>query len=277
MKISELLNGLPCTFIGCEDSEITGICYDSRSAAQGQLFFAIRGYQTDGHKYVGNALAAGCTAAVVEQVPDDKGPYIVMPDTRRALAVASDAFFGHPARDMKLIGVTGTNGKTTVTHLVKGIIEQCDGAKVGLIGTNHTLIGEEAIPADRTTPESYEMFRLLAHMRDAGCRYAVMEVSSHALVLDRVYGLHFSVAAFTNLTRDHLDFHGTMEEYARAKSILFTRCDKAVANFGDDEWVRADYRGNDTRQADLSPRKTTLLTWWRKIYVSKPTRWSLKR
>ncbi len=235
MKISELLKGLDCRFVGCQDEDVTGLCYDSRAAAQGQLFFAIRGYQTDGHRYVPGALASGCAAAVVEQAPDDKGPYIVTPDTRRALAVASNAFFGHPARGMKLIGVTGTNGKTTVTHLVKGIIEQCEGAKVGLIGTNHILIGGEVIPADRTTPESYEMFRLLAQMRDAGCRYAVMEVSSHALALDRVYGLHFAVAAFTNLTRDHLDFHGTMEEYARAKGILFTRCDKAAVNL-DDEW-----------------------------------------
>src|SRR5699024_3624756 len=129
---------------------------------------------------------------------------------------------------MKLVGVTGTNGKTTTTHLIKGMLEQCTGEKVGLLGTNHTLIGQEEVPAERTTPESYDMFRLLRAMSDAGCAWAVMEVSSHALVLNRVEGLHFAAAAFTNLTRDHLDFHNTTEEYARAKSLLFSHCSAAV-------------------------------------------------
>ncbi len=236
MKLSELLKGTAHTLVGCaEDWEIAGVCYDSRAAAPGTLFVAIRGYQTDGHRYVAQALEAGCAAAVVEQAPDDGGPYIVVENSRRALAAISDNFFGHPAQGLKLVGVTGTNGKTTTTHLVKGLIEQCTGQKVGLVGTNHTLIGDREVPAERTTPESYELFRLLAAMRDAGCAWAVMEVSSHSLVLDRVYNLHFAAAAFSNLTRDHLDFHQTMEEYARAKSLLFARCDTAVLN-ADDEW-----------------------------------------
>ncbi len=236
MKLSELLKDTPHTLIGCDGGlDITGICRDSRRAAPGSVFVAIRGYQADGHRFVPEALAAGCAAAVVETPPDDKGPYIVVPDGRRALATLSNTFFGYPARNMKLVGVTGTNGKTTTTHLLKGLIEQCTGQKVGLIGTNHVLIGDEALPAERTTPESYELFRLLGAMRDAGCTWAVMEVSSHSLALDRVYGLHFAAAAFTNLTRDHLDFHGTMEAYAQAKSKLFTRCGAAVLN-ADDPW-----------------------------------------
>lgn len=236
MKLAELLRDTPHTLVGCNgELEITGICRDSRRAAPGSIFVAIRGYQADGHRFVPEALAAGCTAAVVEQAPDDKGPYIVVSDSRRALATLANTFFGYPARDMKLVGVTGTNGKTTTTHLLKGLIEQCTGQKVGLIGTNHILYGDEVIPAERTTPESYELYRLLGVMRDAGCAWVVMEVSSHSLALDRVYGLHFAAAAFSNLTRDHLDFHGSMEEYARAKSKLFTRCDAAVLN-ADDPW-----------------------------------------
>lgn len=236
MKLCDLLKDTAHSLVGCDGSlDITELCYDSRAAAPGALFVAVRGYQTDGHRYVASALAAGCAAAVVESAPDDKGPYIVVEDSRRALAELSNRFFDWPAQKMKLVGVTGTNGKTTTTHLLKGLIEQCSGQKVGLIGTNHTLIGDQEVPAERTTPESYELFKLLAAMRDAGCAWVVMEVSSHSLVLDRVYGLHFAAAAFTNLTRDHLDFHGTMEEYARAKSLLFTRCDAAVLN-ADDQW-----------------------------------------
>ncbi len=236
MKLCDLLKDMAHRLVGCDGNlDITEICYDSRAAAPGALFVAVRGYQTDGHRFVAPALAAGCAAAVVESAPDEKGPYIVVENSRRALAELSDRFFGRPAQGMKLVGVTGTNGKTTTTHLLKGLIEQCSGQKVGLIGTNHTLIGDEEVPAERTTPESYELFKLLAAMRDAGCAWVVMEVSSHSLVLDRVYGLHFAAAAFSNLTRDHLDFHGTMEEYARAKSLLFTHCDAAVLN-ADDQW-----------------------------------------
>lgn len=236
MKLSQLLEATEHTLVGCTgDLEISDICYDSRKAAPGMLFVAVRGYQTDGHRYVQQALAAGCAAAVVEEAPDSSGPYVVVQNSRYALAVLSDAFFGHPARGMKLVGVTGTNGKTTTTHLIKGMLEQCTGEKVGLLGTNHTLIGQEEVPAERTTPESYDMFRLLRAMSDAGCAWAVMEVSSHALVLNRVEGLHFAAAAFTNLTRDHLDFHNTMEEYARAKSLLFSHCSAAVVN-ADDPW-----------------------------------------
>ena len=137
---------------------------------------------------------------------------------------------------MQLIGVTGTNGKTSTTWLLKQVLEQVHGCKVGLIGTMENRIGDEVLPTDRTTPESFELQGLFARMRDAGCRYAIMEVSSHAVILDRVGGVHFDVAAFTNLTEDHLDFHKTMEAYCDAKAELFARCDRAVFN-ADDEWI----------------------------------------
>ena len=157
-------------------------------------------------------------------------------NSRRALAVIGGNFYGHPAEAMTMIGVTGTNGKTTTTYLLKAVLEKALGAKVGLIGTNQNMIGEEIIPTERTTPESFELQGLFARMRDAGCTHVVMEVSSHALALDRVYGVHYKVGVFTNLTQDHLDFHGTMEEYCGAKALLFQNCDTGVVN-ADDPWT----------------------------------------
>ena len=150
-----------------------------------------------------------------------------------ALAMLGINFYGHPVEDMTLIGVTGTNGKTSSTLLLKQVLETCLNAKVGLIGTMENLIGHEVIPTERTTPESFELQGLFARMRDAGCTHVVMEVSSHAITLDRVGGVHFDVAAFTNLTEDHLDFHKTMDAYCDAKAELFARCGKAVINVDD--------------------------------------------
>lgn len=178
-------------------------------------------------------MASGA-AAVLCQVPPENGetPYVQVADSRRALAVAGANFFGHPAKDMTMVGVTGTNGKTTSTYLLKAVLE-AQGKKVGLIGTNQNMIGEKALPTERTTPESFELQKLFAAMRDAGCTHVVMEVSSHALYLDRVYGVPYAVGVFTNLTQDHLDFHKTMEEYCDAKSILFRNCGTGVVNAGD--------------------------------------------
>ena len=159
-------------------------------------------------------------------------PAVVVENARRALAEIAANRFGHPADSMTMLGVTGTNGKTTTTYLVKHMLEDT-GRKVGLIGTNQNLIGDEVVETERTTPESYELHALFARMRDAGCTHVIMEVSSHSLVLDRVHGIHFAVGAFTNLTQDHLDFHKTMEEYRRAKALLFTISDKGVINLDD--------------------------------------------
>ena len=236
MRLNELLRGLTILSATADmDLEISDVSYDSRATKQGDLFVAMTGFAVDGHTFIGKAMASGAAAVLCEKVPAEDIPYVQVADSRRALAVVGANWFGHPADSMTMVGVTGTNGKTTTTYLLKAILEQALGAKVGLIGTNQNMIGNEVIPTERTTPESFEVQRLFAGMRDAGCTHVVMEVSSHALALDRVYGVHYDVGVFTNLTQDHLDFHHTMEEYCDAKSILFRNCDHGVYN-ADDAW-----------------------------------------
>ncbi len=239
MKLSELLTELPVTALRADpETEIRGVRYDSRSVCPGDLFVAVRGFQSDGHRFIGKAASAGAAAVLCEEPPEEDIPYILTPDSRLGLALVSAAWFGHPARELNMIGVTGTNGKTTTTTLIKHMLEVCRGAKVGLIGTIANCIGCEEVHTERTTPESYDLQELLRRMADAGCEYAVMEVSSHALALDRVAGIRFRAGIFTNLTQDHLDFHGTMENYAEAKSKLFSMCDSAAIRM-DDPW--SDY------------------------------------
>ena len=232
MKLQDLLKGVAVLeSTAAPDTEINEVRYDSRAVRPGDLFVAIRGYATDGHQYIGKALEQGAAAIVCEEAPAG-APAVVVENARRALAEIAANRFGHPADSMTMLGVTGTNGKTTTTYLVKHMLEDT-GRKVGLIGTNQNLIGDEVVETERTTPESYELHALFARMRDAGCTHVIMEVSSHSLVLDRVHGIHFAVGAFTNLTQDHLDFHKTMEEYRRAKALLFTISDKGVINLDD--------------------------------------------
>ena len=233
MKLEELLRG-----VAVESSTAPGgldigeVRYDSRAVQPGDLFVAIRGFATDGHQYIGKALAQGAAAIVCEEAPAG-APAVVVKNARQALAEIAANRFGHPADSMVMLGVTGTNGKTTTTYLVKHMLEQA-GHKVGLIGTNQNMIGSEVIETERTTPESYELHALFARMRDAGCTHVIMEVSSHSLVLDRVHGVRFAVGAFTNLTQDHLDFHKTMAGYRKAKAMLFAVSDKGVINLDDD-------------------------------------------
>lgn len=232
MKLQDLLKGIAVLeSTAAPDTEINEVRYDSRAVRPGDLFVAIRGYATDGHQYIGKALEQGAAAIVCEEAPAG-APAVVVENARRALAEIAANRFGHPADSMTMLGVTGTNGKTTTTYLVKHMLEDA-GRKVGLIGTNQNLIGDEVVETERTTPESYELHALFARMRGAGCTHVIMEVSSHSLVLDRVHGIHFAVGAFTNLTQDHLDFHKTMEEYRRAKALLFTISDKGVINLDD--------------------------------------------
>ena len=232
MKLSELLAGVQVrSQTAAGDTEIGEVRYDSRAVGKGDLFVAIRGFATDGHKYIGAALAQGAAAVVCEEAPEGV-PAVVVENSRVALAEIAANRFGHPARRMTMVGVTGTNGKTTTTTLIKHILET-QGHKVGLIGTNENLCGDEVIPTERTTPESYELQALFAHMAEAGCTHVVMEVSSHSLALDRVHGIDYAVGVFTNLTQDHLDFHHTMEEYRKAKAILFKMCGKGVINLDD--------------------------------------------
>ena len=237
MKLRELLNGLEVLSSNVDpDLEIADVSYDSRKTKPGDLFVAMIGFATDGHAYIEKAMAAGAAAVLCQNLPEGDVPFVQVADSRRALAVVGANFYGHPAEAMAMVAVTGTNGKTSSTYLLKFVLEQVAGAKVGLIGTNQNMIGEEVIPTERTTPESFEVQKLFARMRDAGCTHVVMEVSSHALYLDRVYGVPYAVGIFTNLTQDHLDFHETMEAYCDAKAILFRNCGTGVCN-ADDPWT----------------------------------------
>lgn len=234
MKLQELLEGLEILSANVNlETEIAQVCYDSRQVKPGDLFVALSGYTVDGHRFIPQAIASGAAAVLCQVLPENgETPYVQVADSRRALAVTGANFFGRPADTMTMVGMTGTNGKTTSTYLLKAILE-ARGEKVGLIGTNQNMIGEEVLPTERTTPESFELQKLFARMRDAGCAYVVMEVSSHALFLDRVYGVSYEVGVFTNLTQDHLDFHKTMEDYCDAKALLFQNCKTGVVNAGD--------------------------------------------
>ncbi len=237
MKLRELLERISLVSATADlEMEISGVSYDSRTTRPGDLFVAMTGFETDGHAYIPKAAEAGAAAVLCQRPPENGLPYVRVEDSRRALAVLGANFYGHPAEQMTMVGITGTNGKTTTTYLLKAILEQALGAKVGLIGTNQNMIGEEVLPTERTTPESFELQGLFARMREAGCTHVVMEVSSHALALDRVYGVSYAVGVFTNLTQDHLDFHKTMEDYCDAKALLFRRCAVGVVN-GDDPWT----------------------------------------
>ncbi len=237
MLLKELLANMEIAeWNASPETEIGDICYDSRRVKAGDLFAAIPGFETDGHRYIPAAVEKGASVVLCERKPEIDVPWVRVEDSRLALALASANLFGHPGDRMRMIGVTGTNGKTTSTMLIKHMLEHCLGAKVGLIGTNQNMIGDEALPTERTTPESYELQKLLREMADAGCTHVVMEVSSHSLVLSRVAGLRYAVGLFTNLTQDHLDFHKTMDEYARCKSLLFRQSEKGGVNL-DDPWA----------------------------------------
>ena len=237
MLLGELLKKTDITYIGASmDTEVHGVSYDTRTLRSGDLFVAVRGYESDGHQYIEQAVSKGAKCILCEEAPGVPAPYILTNDTRKSLAAVSSAWFGYPAEKLKVIGVTGTNGKTTVTNIIKHIIEKCTGKKVGLIGTNSNMLGDVEYNASLTTPESYEIHKLLALMVKEGCEYAVMEVSSHALHMDRVYGIVFEVGVFTNLSTEHLDFHITMEKYAEAKALLFSICRSAAINI-DDEYA----------------------------------------
>ena len=234
LKLDAILNGIEIIEIhGNCDTDIVHITNNSRQCKEGSLFVAVRGYQTDGHKYVKSAVENGAVAVICEEyTPDVNCTQILVKYSRRAEAQAASNFYGNPHKKFDLIGVTGTNGKTTVTYLVKHILEM-SGKKVGLIGTNQNMIADEVFETGRTTPDSIELQEIFSKMADAGVDYCIMEVSSHALYLDRVYGCHFRVGAFTNLTQDHLDFHETMDNYAKAKSMLFEVSSNAVINADD--------------------------------------------
>ena len=241
MQLNELLKdtGIDIGFIK-EDTEIVSITCDSRRVEPGCLFVCIVGTAVDGHIYAESAQAAGAAAVVVQR---DMGLHtqLLAENTRMVWAQICANWFGHPASRLKMIGVTGTNGKTTTTTLIKSMLEYA-GHKVGLIGTIHNLIGNRVLPARHTTPDPYDLQSLLALMVVEGCDYCVMEVSSHALHQRRVAGCAYELGVFTNLTQDHLDYHGTMEDYMLAKKELFSLSRIGIVNM-DDAWAAAMSEG----------------------------------
>ena len=245
MKLRDILKGLEIVSSNADmDTDIGGVSYDSRVTERGDLFVAIKGFEADGHRFIPKAQERGAAAVLCERVPEGGGAYVQIKDCRYGLAIASRNFFGDPASEMCLIGFTGTSGKTSSSYIMKHLLEVCLDARVGLIGTNGNMIGDELLHTEHTTPESYELQKLFRAMADAGCTHVVMEVSSHSLTLERVAGITYDVGVFTNLSQDHLDFHGSMEEYAAAKRMLFSQCKKGCIN-ADDEW--AEYMMRDAK------------------------------
>jgi UDP-N-acetylmuramoyl-L-alanyl-D-glutamate--2,6-diaminopimelate ligase len=237
MELRELLAGADVIeVVGDAATEISGLAYDSRQAQPGSLFFAVPGHVSDGHAFAPFAVQAGATAVVVER-PLELEPFVVqaiVSDVRAAMAHAAVRFYDDPTAEMSLVGITGTNGKTTSAFLVRHILER-SGVQTGLLGTVKRVVGGAEEPVERTTPEAIELQQVFRRMADAGDRACAMEVSSHALALRRADGIRFKVAAFTNLTQDHLDFHADMEDYFLAKRRLFEagRAEHAVVNRDD--------------------------------------------
>src|SRR6266849_5651138 len=227
MQLKTLAGAIPIRqLIGTLDRTVESIAYDSRRVQKNGLFVALRGEKNDGHEFIGQAIEKGAAVIVAER--EEKHPRatcVIVENTRSALADLAATFYGRPAQRLKLAAVTGTNGKTTTTFLIKHICEKA-GLRCGLIGTVRYEIGERVLPAARTTPESLDLQELLAQIANAGCRAAAMEVSSHALAQERTRGIEWDVAVFTNLTQDHLDFHRTMENYFNTKVKLFTQLPK---------------------------------------------------
>jgi len=297
MRLSELLAAWqPVAVTGTLDCDITGVEHDSRRVEPGNLFVCIRGFRQDGHAFIAEAARRGARAVVVETdsatlaIPASL-TVLRAADSRIALARMAARFYGEPSRALRLVGVTGTNGKTTTAYLVEAILRAA-GYQAGLLGTIEYRCAGQTFPGERTTPESSDLQRLLRRMADLGAWGAAMEVSSHSLVLSRVVGCEFDVAIFTNLTQDHLDFHGTMEQYADAKALLFEALgqertkphDPAAVLNGDDPWAERMVRETAARvlrfsmerETDLFPRasrfdlagiQATLSTPWGPLAV----------
>ena len=239
MKLQELLKNIkPSVIEGNTDIEISGVNIDSRKIREGHLFVAMRGTQVDGHKFIDKALESGAKAVLCEEFPQDKKDgicYILVDSTEDAVGKVATLFYGDPSKHLKLVGVTGTNGKTTIATLLYNMFRKF-GYKVGLLSTVCNYIDDRAVPADHTTPDPIELNELLSEMVKAGCEYAFMECSSHAIHQKRIGGLRFTGGIFTNLTRDHLDYHKTFENYRNAKKAFFDGLPKtafAITNVDD--------------------------------------------
>ncbi len=246
MKLSQLLEHLQYEVVqGKDDIPVTELVNDSRKVCEGSVFVCISGAVSDGHAYIADVAEKGAAAVIVEkdiEVPENL-TVIKVPDTRYGLALMSAAYFGYPADKLKVIGITGTKGKTTTTYMVKSILEGV-GHKVGLIGTIEAIIGDKVIPANNTTPESYVIQKYFAEMVEAGCDSVVMEVSSQGLMLHRTAGIPFEIGIFTNLGEDHIgpNEHKDFEDYKRCKGLLFKQCRLGIANV-DDKWYEDVFAG----------------------------------
>jgi UDP-N-acetylmuramoyl-L-alanyl-D-glutamate--2,6-diaminopimelate ligase len=262
MQLKTLLAAItPRQVIGAVDRVVESIAYDSRRVQRNGLFVALRGEKSDGHQFIEQAVEKGATVIVTErEVQSPRATGVVVEDTRSALADLAAAFYQQPARRLKLTAVTGTNGKTTTTFLIKHICEKA-GMRCGLLGTVRYEIADRVLPAVRTTPESLEVYDLLAQMVNAGCKAAAMEVSSHALAQERVRGLEWDVAVFTNLTQDHLDFHGTMENYFEAKAKLFTELAAQKSKRNATAVINIDDRYGAQLVDRLSKQKVPVITY----------------
>lgn len=245
--VAELL--ITRRLIGDGETELTGIETDSRSISEGQLFICLRGHTVDGHLFAPQAAAAGAAAIIVERELDLPLPQIIVRDCRHAMAVIANLFYGYPSQSLKLIGVTGTNGKTTTTYLIEQILND-QSMSTGVIGTIERRFNGQSFPMTGTTPQSLQLQRYLSEMRDAGSQYCAIEVSSHALEQGRVKGCRFRTAVFTNLTQDHLDYHETMTRYAAAKGLFFSRLgnvysaeesERSYAVLNADDAISAEY------------------------------------
>lgn len=271
MKLNHLLERLDYEVIqGSDEIEVTTLVNDSRKAEDGSVFVCISGAVSDGHKYAADVASRGAAALVVEkevEVPETV-TVIRVKDTRYALALMSAAYFGYPAEKLKVIGITGTKGKTTTTYMIKSILDSV-GHKVGLIGTIEAIIGDERIPASNTTPESFTIHSYFAKMVEAGCDCVVMEVSSQGLMLNRTAGIEFEIGIFTNLGRDHIgpNEHKDFEDYKRCKGLLFQQCRLGIANV-DDKYFRDVFRNATCRtetfgfspEADLRAENVRLVS-----------------
>lgn len=258
--LEEIVAVLPeVQVVGDCDKIIKDITANSREVREGSLFICLKGAHVDGHKYLEQAAASGAGAALVEDVPEvcpDGLTLLKVVDTRLGMEVIAPFFYDYPGKTMRMIGVTGTNGKTTTTNIVRAILRKA-GFKVGLIGTINIMIEDEAIVAHNTTPDVVDLQRALYRMKEAGCEYVVMEVSSHALALNRVAGCEYDTAALTNITQDHLDFHKTLENYRDAKGLLFEHLHE-----GKKENKTAVFNMDDASSPILCDRtKTRILTY----------------
>lgn len=262
-ELHALVDRLPAVKVfGSLDQTVTDVTADSREVAPGSLFIALKGAHVDGHKFLAGAAQKGAVAALVEDLPavaPDGMTLLQVDDTRAAMELLAPYFFDYPGKTMRMIGVTGTNGKTTSTNIIRQVLKE-DGKQCGLIGTISVLIGEESIVSHNTTPDVVDLQKFLYRMKEAGCQYVVMEVSSHALALRRVAGIEFDTAVLTNITEDHLDFHKTMEAYRDAKSLLFEQ----LSEVGRKQGKTAVFNADDPSTAVIAAR-----TKVRKLFYGK--------